>query len=127
MEFDAADPVKVSFSAHDQIAVGHGPQLPGRVVTTSGHDVLLGVIRETGHAHQVALECALAAHVSVRRFKHLVERRVEPFPLGNGRRLICHLDRGLVLAVALSGALVSLRVQGVLALLLGDLLQGEIK
>mmetsp|Transcript_18281 Transcript_18281/g.55849 ORF Transcript_18281/g.55849 Transcript_18281/m.55849 type:complete len:342 (-) Transcript_18281:1246-2271(-) len=45
-EVGAAEPVHVPLAAHDELAVGHGPDLPGHVVRRGAEDGLLRVERE---------------------------------------------------------------------------------
>ena len=63
VELDTTDPVKVTFSTHDQVTIGHRPQLPGCVVRACGNDVFFRVVAERCHTHQMTLESLGELHM----------------------------------------------------------------
>lgn len=95
MERATANPVLMALSGHNEVPIWHGPQLPRRIVTGRGDNVLFGVVAQTRDWHQVALECFEVAQVGPNSFERLVEGRVKSFALGNRSRLASHFESSL--------------------------------
>lgn len=65
VEAYSSNPVLMALTTHDQVTTWDRPQFPGGVVWASCKDVLLWVIREAGHSHQVTFERLHWVHVGV--------------------------------------------------------------
>jgi len=63
----------MAFSGHDEITIWYGPQLPGSIVTSSGYNILFGVVAETSDWHQMSLECFEVAQVWANSLKGFIE------------------------------------------------------
>ena len=88
VELHTAYPVNVTFTAHDQVTVGNGPQLPSGVVAACRDDVLLRIVAEGGHTAEMTLEGLRQREVRANSLVLLLNSRVISLPLRDGRGLI---------------------------------------
>ena len=56
VEFDSSHPVDMAFTAHDQVTIWDGPQLPSCVIAACRDNVFLWVVAERGHSAKMTLE-----------------------------------------------------------------------
>ena len=88
MELYTADPVNVTLTTHDKVTIGDRPKFPSCVITASSDDVLLWVVAEGSHSHQVSLEGLGELQVGARWLKLFVKSWVESIVLGDRGRLV---------------------------------------
>lgn len=92
MEATSTNPVLVTFSTHYEVSVWNRPELPGSVIRSCCHDVLLWVVTQTGDRHQVSFKRLDLVQVRTDSFKCLIEGRVKSFPFWNRCRFACHFQ-----------------------------------
>ena len=85
VKVDARDPISMTFTTHDQVAVRHAPELPGGIIRNSGLRETDVVATPPPFTHATRrLSCGRVDGVEAPRHR---DDAIESEKLGNGRRV----------------------------------------